>query len=236
MAFDIVIGNPPYNDGNGAADKKGGSKHMKTNLYPGFIEIGYKLSKPDGIVAYILPHGAFNYFYKSNLFLTHVFFNPTKIWGKAIPTRSWIATKQPQNTAKIVTPIFEKIAKWEQTRVLNRQMKPGFKLYNYIRPLRVFSVDEINNMDEKEANKNNAPIFLPYSDQNKRNITFLLTFFNKFLDEYSAMWGSYSKTLDYNWLNGLTYDITEQHIKDNYGLTDDEISKVKNAKVHVEKK
>lgn len=232
MKFDVVIGNPPYNDGEGAADKKGGSKHMKTNLYPGFIDKAYKVSKDNAIIAFILPHGAFNYFYKSKLWLTHVFFNPTKVWGKQIPTRSWIASKHP-SSAQIVTPIFNKIAKWDANRVVSRNMTPGFKLYNYIRPLKVFTVDEVNNMVKKEAGKNNAPIFLPNTPQNKTNITFLLTFLNKFLDQYSAMWGSYSKTLDYDWLDGLQNNITEQDIQNHYQLTDDEMNTIKNGTPHI---
>ena len=226
MQFDIILGNPPFNDLDGATDKKHGSKHMKTNLYPGFINLASKHIKPNGYVGYILPHGAFRYIYKSGLYVKTVLLNRTRVWGKQIPTRTWIAVTSP-TTTNVGPTIFSKIAKWTHSRVLNRKMTPGYKLYNYIRPLRIYTADEVSKMEEKTANKNNAPIFIPHTVQNKKNLDILLTFFNRYLDQYAAMWGSYSKILDYDWIDGLTYDITEDDIKRYYNLTDGEVKEIK---------
>lgn len=53
--FDVVIGNPPYQDGSG--DKEKGLSGSKKNLYSAFITKSIELLKPNGYLSYICPPG-----------------------------------------------------------------------------------------------------------------------------------------------------------------------------------
>jgi hypothetical protein len=227
MKFDLIIGNPPYNDAKDSSAKKNDSKEGQANFYKKFIAKASNMIKPDGQVVFILPPGAHKDFYKNGLFLDKITLVPNNVWPKPIQTRLWYSNKTPKQVATVTNPILSKILEYDMNKILGRESDAGLKVYNYTRPLSIVTKTEYNKLSKKEQNKYAVGFYLSNSDQNKRNLNTLLEFFQLYLDNYAKQWHSYNKILKYQWLEGLNYDITVDNIKTHYGLTDEEIKTVK---------
>jgi hypothetical protein len=227
MKFDVVIGNPPYNDIKDSKAKRNSSKEGQANLYKRFISRASSLLDENGTLIYLLPPGATKEFYKNKLFLHKVTLVPNNSWPKPIQTRIWYSTKIPTNNVTITNPVLSKVLEYAPQRILGRESNAGIKAYNYTRPLSILTKTDYNRLDKKEQSKYAVGFYLQDLPQNKTNLHTLLEYFQLFLDDYAKQWHSYNKTLKYQWLEGLQHNITEQDIIEYYGLTKEEIKIVK---------
>lgn len=113
MKFDVVIGNPPYQ--NNSDSKKIANRGATRNLYQKFIEKGFNILKDGGTISFITPPGFLkstewgtpNKYYK---YFTEYDFQYLKLQGvkkkyfeQATPICYWIVnkTKNPENLTEI---------------------------------------------------------------------------------------------------------------------------------------
>jgi hypothetical protein len=230
MKYDLIIGNPPYNDSKDSAAKKNNSKEGQANFYKKFIVKAKTQIKPDGQIAFILPPGAHKDFYKSGLFLDKVTMVPNSVWPKPIQTRLWYSSLTPKSKATITNSTLNKILEYDMNILLNREANAGIKVYNYTRPLTVLTKTEYNKMSKGEQAKYAVGFYLTDSTQNKTNLNILLGYFQLYLDGIGKQWHSFNKCLKYKWLEGIGKDITEKDIINHYGLSEEDINNIKSIK------
>lgn len=236
MKFDVIIGNPPYNDGNESAVK---DKHNKktqgtATYYKYFIQQAFDLLKETGKVAFILPPGAHKYFYSSRFNLDRVHFVDGHCWPKTLVTRLWFASKSLLLLPEITPVIFSKIIDWKQF-ISHGDSKGGICTYNFTISTftqseeKVYKRSYVDSLSKEEQAKSNIKWNLYETDTNLANLRTLLKFFHKYLHFFGYQWHSWNNTMDYQWLEGRKTLITEQDIIDHYGLTADEVNTIKNG-------
>ena len=226
MKFDVILGNYPFNNEGGMKSKVNGAQQGATNLYKEFITHTASVIKPKGILAVIAPSGAYRPFFNNNLNILKYYFNRVDAWGKSIATVSWFCSLDPTVKLGDVTPtIQDKILTNDHDKIRRRTNKKNhsYYLYNYIKPLKVYTNDERNQLSDREKGCILSPIVLTDIGINKTNLTFLLSYFLDYLNNHGAQWYSFNKRLNYEWLEGLDYLITEDDIIKQYKLTQEEV-------------
>jgi len=222
MKFNLIIGNPPYNDSKDSKFKKNGANAGGANFYKKFIDKANIQIKDDGIIAFITPPGAFKSFYKNNLYINGQYFNHINTFGKNIATVTYFAGK---NNKKInIDNIQNKFIEFDKNRLTTKSTRNGYFVYSYIKPTKIISFDEWSKLSKKDqSDKYRNSFELSQCDLNKKNLEFLLNFFSGYLNNYGAMWSSFNKKIKYQWLEGLTYEINNIHIQNFYGFNDEEM-------------
>jgi hypothetical protein len=232
MTFDIILGNPPYNDSQESLQKRNGATTQGGSFYKHFIKLGLQHLAPDGTLAFILPGGAYNSFIKAGGYINHVFHIHGKYWPKVLSTKIWFVNKYPNNTITTNPPVFKKLL------TLNNYRKPqrgGGKITSYSFTAsaftstqdKIFKTSYVKTLSKKEQQHNNTQWELEDTDINLKNITFLLKWFSKWFHYYGYQWYMWNKIFKYQWLEGKTELITEQDIIDYYGLTESEVKEIK---------
>lgn len=230
MKFDVIIGNPPYNDSEGMKSKKNGANAGRADFYKHFIHLSNNLLTPKGLLAFIVPPGAFRTFYSLDFNLYHQYFNPIKVFGKQIATMTYFVGKSPENPITN-THLQNKFLRFDKDVLMKRIPRKGYFVYSYIQPTKLISFQKWDSLSNKEkADKYRNSFNLTQSELNFSNLRFLLNFFSNYLNNHGAMWSSFNKKLKYQWLEGLTYEITEQDIINQYCLTPEEIKIIKGDK------
>ena len=231
MKFDVIITNYPFNNEGGMKSKGlNGAQQGKTNLYKDFISHSTNMIKPKGIIGVIAPPGAYKSFLSNKLNILKYYFNRVDVWGKSIATISWFCSLDPTVKLKNVsTTIQDKILTNDYDKIKKRASKKehSYYLYNYIKPLKVYSNSERNQLSTKDQGKTLPPVTLTDSKINKINLTFLLSYFLDYFNNHGAQWHSFNKRLKYEWLEGLDYSITENDIIKQYNLTQNDIEEIK---------
>tara|TARA_R110000823_G_scaffold304118_1_gene425634 strand:- start:1163 stop:2185 length:1023 start_codon:yes stop_codon:yes gene_type:complete len=228
MKFDVIIGNPPYNDSNISKIKEANGKLGQATFYKKFIYKAFDLQKENGMTVFILPVGAFKDFYKAGFILQSSDFNHIKVFGKSIATMNYYATKGKslEFSPTLQTKLFET----NKDRLLTRLPKThGFILYNFIKPLKIVTSTEWAEFNKKDKGVYLATFNIPTTELNLKNLTTLLTFLHNYIDSLCRNWISVNKRLKYHWLTDLDYEITEQDIIKEYNLTPEDINIIKNS-------
>ena len=60
MKFDVIVGNPPYQENSKKGKSKGGGKGGDKNLYSKFINNSYSLLKKNGLLFFLVPPSIFS--------------------------------------------------------------------------------------------------------------------------------------------------------------------------------
>lgn len=222
--FDIVIGNPPYNDQEDADHKKGGRMHMSTSFYPNFVAKAKKIVKDGGIVSMILPARGYKPFEKEGLYLSHYIPNRVDDWmkGKMVQTRSFIASTE--ETTPIVThPILAKFMNLERRN--DSVNKKGIALTDfYGSAKRGWAKDQVS----LNNNKITMRINLTASPINLTNFNILYALTVKLFKPYFHKTNSVHDMLDLDWLEGLDREITRKDIMNAYNLTPEDMDVIDN--------
>jgi hypothetical protein len=226
--FDIVIGNPPYNDEKDSKVKDNvGKTTGAANFYKKFIEKAFELQTEDGITAFILPPGAWRTFEKYGYNVDWVIFNRLDDWGiKKIATQSWVCSKQ-KRTTQTKHPILNRIWHWEKKNKVN---KDGLYSYGFLAgtsnkgKIGFTYLKQTNNPEGRSGSKN---INLSRTPLNRANFLFLLKWLGKFADQYQIQTTPFVNILKYEWLEGLDHKITEEDVVKYYQLTPEQIEIIK---------
>jgi len=210
MVFDIVIGNPPYNDNNDMQTKSDVKKTGQATFYKLFIDKATTWVKQDGSICYILPPGAIREFTRNNLYINAIKLIPLSAWPKGITAR-WYITSFAKNTTKIVNDDIRPFIKWNQNKLSNSIRISGGGLGG-------------DSMCRPDKIMTNYPGSLPWvklellpTNTNRDNFKTLLTVLNPYLKRYAFQWSTWHKLIDYQWIEGKTV-LTEQDIKQHYGI------------------
>ena len=228
MDFDIILSNIPFNNEGGMKSKGlNGAQQGKTNLYKEFIAHSKSMIKPNGIIIFIAPPGAYKSFLNNSLNILKYYFNSVDAWGKSIATVSWFCSLDPTiELGDVPITIQDKLFTNDHDKIRQRASKKehSYYLYNYIKPLKVYNNDERNQLSIKDQGKTLPPVTLTDSKINKTNLEFLLSYLLNYLNNHGAQWHSFNKRLKYEWLEDIDYVITEDDIIKQYKLTQEEVN------------
>jgi len=237
MKFDIIIGNPPYNDSSESGQKKNGATTQGATFYQKFINKSKQLIKDDGTIAFILPGGAYNSFLDEGLVLTHVHHIDGRFWPKVLSTKAWFAIK-PQTGMFYSKPtqspdIFNKILDTKHYQAKAGKGGGAITTYSFTKSCfteaedKVYKTSYVKSKDKKFQRNNPTQWDLPDTDINVTNLTFLLKWFADWFHFYGYQWYMWNKLFDYKWIDGKTQPITEQDIIDYYGFDENDLKVIK---------
>ena len=238
MKFDLIIGNPPYNDPTESAQKKNGATTQGATFYQIFINKSKQIIKDDGIISFILPGGAYNSFLNEGLILKHVHHIDGRCWPKVLSTKAWFAHKPKEEILSYPNPtqspsIFNKILNTNHYRVKAKRSGGAITTYSFTKSCftqtenKVYKTTFVKQQNTKFQRNNPTQWDLPDTDINVRNLTFLLKWFADWFHFYGYQWYMWNKLFDYKWLDGITHNITQQDIIDHYGFSQDDLDFMK---------
>ena len=232
MFFDIILGNPPYNDSQESFQKRNGATTQGGSFYKHFIKLGLKSLSPKGILAFILPGGAYSSFIKEGGNINHVYHIHGNNWPKVLSTKAWFVSKYKTPTVTQNPPIFNKLLSLNNYRQSKTRSSGKITSYSFTASCftstqdKIFKTSHVKTLSKKEQQHNNTQWELEDTELNLKNITFLLKYFSKWFHYYGYQWYMWNKIFKYRWLEGLTHEITKEDIIEYYGLTPEEIKEV----------
>jgi len=227
MKFDIILGNPPYNDSNDALSKNNNRKGMVAGLYKHFVAKSKTWLNENGCLMFILPAGAFKSFIKNGFKINKSRYNLLDSWGDvSVCTANWYCSLKDNNQYSFTNNVMDKILKQDYSNMnQNVRVKDGGILpYNFYSS--AITRDEFNALENKNP-YSSGTFRLSNNIQNKTNVNFLMSYLKPYLTKYSYSMYSLTKKMKVEWLEGYNRDITEQDIIDCYGLTESEVKEIK---------
>ena len=225
MKFDIVIGNPPYNDINDS-NKPNGRKFGSANYFINFIHKSKQWSKE--YIMLILPLKAWSSFKKADIKIQKQTFNQCNLFSKDVNTITYYCGNGKYN---FKNTLHDKI--FDFNRLNTQQDKHGYYIYNYVdtypgKKIWIKSeYDKLLNTNRTEWNKFRSHFDIIESEQNLKNLIYLINYFQEYLRKYNYMLYSFNKRWKYKWIENINRDITEKDIINYYRLTPDDVKEIK---------
>jgi hypothetical protein len=224
MRFDIILGNPPYNDTQDSLSKKNNRKGMVAGLYKLFISHSRKWIKEDGRLMFILPAGGFKSLLKSGYKINKSRYNPLNSWnGVNVCTANWYCSLKDSGLYDFTYNVMDKILKQDYSK-MNQNVRAkdgGIFPYNFYS--HAITREELEVLENKNP-YTSGTFRLKSTEQNKRNVNILMDYLKPYISQYSFSMYSLTKKLKVEWLEGFDRDITKEDIIEYYQLTKEEIN------------
>jgi hypothetical protein len=216
--FDVIIGNPPYNDALQTATKVNGSKMSSIGkILPSFIGLACDRINKQGVVLYVCPPSSEKTFRKFGKHINKFGFIHQKHWHKRIATCWWLVSNNKTET-EIAHKGIGKILGYDPAKHRVNRDKNCIFLYNFATVVRVGP----NPFHYADGRYNLTP-----TDLNIKNLDTLIRFIQPWFHNRINSWSSANKKIKYEWLSHLDFEITEQDIINHYGLNEDDIKEIK---------
>jgi len=207
MKFDIVIGNPPYNDNNTSRTINKTTMDNTTVLNKWIKYISNQI-KQNGIILIISTPGIGRKIEKHGLHIHKLTFIPDKTWIKKISAVWWVLGKLSKPTF-IHNKTINKMMKINHTPKSGQSCKYD-KMHGYIGGNKFYNS------------------YLTNTKQNEVNLETIMKFIQPWVKKMGIIyWINVMRYVDYGWLEGLTYNITEKDIINYYRLTPDDVKEIK---------